>query len=133
MQLIESRVAAGAAAATWTLAFLSSAPAAAQSCPNQGSARVPATYDVGPPLRCTYDPLAPSWWLYTPSHRVTVPRLGAQPGEARVLSRVMVRFRCTNLLFSPVEIVDITAHGYVFDIEEHPCGYVRPPRWKTDV
>jgi hypothetical protein len=82
---------------------------------------VPPDVEHGPPLLCRFDPEAPGFTVLTPAHRRQVPKPGFQVGDARVLPQVIVRYRCTDLWFWPVAVLDVRVHGYVFDRDEAPC------------
>lgn len=91
-------------------------------CPDQGSERVPATWEAGPALGCPHAPRRPAWYLLTPAHRRVVPKAGFRQGEARPRPRLLVRMRCTGLWLLPAVPVAVRTMGYVLDVEEERCG-----------
>jgi hypothetical protein len=96
----------------------------ARDCPHEGSVPAAATCEPGPPLGCPYAPAAPAWHLWTPAHRAPAPQRDHWPGDARVLPRLLLRYRCTGLRLLPLVPSELRTLGTVFDVPSHRC---RPP------
>jgi hypothetical protein len=91
-------------------------------CDGRGSEPQPARWEAGLPLRCAHAPEAIGYLLYTPAHRVLVPRPGFAPGEARLRTQWIVRFRCTGLRLLPVVVAEVRAYGVVLDVGQQRCA-----------
>ncbi len=92
-----------------------------RDCPHEGSVPVAATCEPGPPLGCAYAPAAPAWHLWTPAHRAPAPQRDHRPGDARVLPRLFMRYRCTGLRLLPLVPLEARALGHVMDVAARPC------------
>jgi hypothetical protein len=105
-----------------TTSFLLTSLLAAQTCPDQGSQLVAATWSPSPlALGCAGAPAWPQWHAFTPAHRAPVPHAGFRPGTACALPRLLVTWRCTGFLLVPVVPTGLVVSGYVIDRPEHDC------------
>ena len=102
-------------------AFLLDA-AAAQTCHHFGSHWVAPSVEPSPALlQCKGTPPWPEWHLFTPAHRAPGPHHGFAPGAAREMPRVLVAYRCTGWLLTPVVPWHVRTMGYVIDQPEEQC------------
>lgn len=103
--------------------LLGHACAAQSFCQNAGSVPMPASWSASPlTLGCTFAPTWPMWRLFTPQHRAPAPHFGHRQGRSEAVPAIVVHYRCTGLLLSPVIATSHANLGYVVDMPEHVCN-----------
>lgn len=106
--------------------LLPAAPAPGQICYDRGSALVTAFWESGPDMGCAQAPGWPWWHMWTPEHRVLVPKPGYRPGDTRSRPRILVAYRCTGWLLLPVVVDRVRVMGQVLDTEDRACVAAAP-------
>jgi hypothetical protein len=91
-------------------------------CFHSGSTPIAAAWTPGPiALGCVGATTWPTWRQYVPAHRAPTPHFGYQPGRGEAVPVIVVRYRCTGMLLTPVVPSQYVTMGYVIDMPEHPC------------
>ena len=104
-------------------AMLANAASAQSLCANSGSTPITATFTPSPlPLGCVGAPSWPMWRQFVPTHRAPAPHVGFQQGRGEAVPVIVVQYRCTGLLLSPVIASAYVNMGYVIDMPEHACN-----------
>ena len=104
-------------------ATVASTSPAQSLCLNSGSTPTAATFTPSPlALGCSGAPNWPMWHQFVPPHRSPSPHTGFRPGRAEAIPVIIVQYRCTGLLLSPIVASGFVNMGYVIDMPEHPCN-----------
>ena len=103
-------------------ATFAEAVSAQSTCVNSGSTPAAAAFWPSPlALGCVGAPSWPMWHQFVPPHRMPSPHVGFRPGRAEAVPVIIVQYRCTGLLLSPVVASGFVNMGYVIDMPEYPC------------
>lgn len=104
-------------------AIAAQAIAAQTFCYHSGSTPMAASSTASPlPLGCIGAPSWPMWRMFTPQHRSPTVHFGYRPGRGESVPVIVVQYRCTGLLLTPVVASSLSNLGYVIDMPEHVCN-----------